>query len=134
MVYIVYKLLVKVVPKYRSLNSKIRLTILFGLFFLIILAGLTAPETEPITTPEEEPIKIEQNINDNTATEEVKEETTEPEVIETITQTVSQRNAIKSAESYNDMGGFSRGRLIEQLEFEGFTKEQAEYGVNAIGL
>lgn len=27
---------------------------------------------------------------------------------------------------------FSRSGLIEQLEFEGFTRSQAEYGVDAV--
>jgi len=29
---------------------------------------------------------------------------------------------------------FSRSGLIEQLEYEGYTPEQAEYGVNQTGL
>ncbi len=28
---------------------------------------------------------------------------------------------------------FSRSGLISQLEFEGFTTEEAEYGVSAVG-
>jgi Host cell surface-exposed lipoprotein len=42
--------------------------------------------------------------------------------------------AAKSAESYLDMTGFSRSGLIEQLEYEGYTTEQAEYGVDQTGL
>ena len=41
--------------------------------------------------------------------------------------------AAKKAESYLSFSSFSRSGLIEQLEFEGFTKEQAEYGVTAVG-
>ena len=44
-----------------------------------------------------------------------------------------QQQAVESAQSYLDMGGFSRKALIEQLVFEGFTQAQAEYGVNAAG-
>ena len=29
---------------------------------------------------------------------------------------------------------FSRSKLISQLEFEGFTTAQAEYGANSVGL
>ncbi len=29
---------------------------------------------------------------------------------------------------------FSRSGLIEQLEYEGFTSEQAEYGATAVGF
>ena len=44
-----------------------------------------------------------------------------------------QQQAVESAQSYLDMGGFSRKALIEQLVFEGFTQAQAEYGVSAAG-
>jgi hypothetical protein len=29
---------------------------------------------------------------------------------------------------------FSRGSLIEQLKFDGFTQAQAEYGADTVGL
>ncbi len=48
--------------------------------------------------------------------------------------TVSQRNALRSAESYLDFQGFSRKGLIKQLEFEGYTAEQAAFGVTSTGL
>ena len=39
----------------------------------------------------------------------------------------------KKAKSYLDFSSFSRDGLIEQLEYEGFTAEQAEYGATAVG-
>ena len=42
--------------------------------------------------------------------------------------------AAKTAQNYLDNQSFSRKGLIEQLEFEGFTREQAVYGVNEVGL
>ena len=42
------------------------------------------------------------------------------------------KQAEQSAQSYLDMGGFSRSALIDQLVFEGFTRSQAEHGVNAV--
>jgi hypothetical protein len=42
--------------------------------------------------------------------------------------------AWKSAESYLDFTAFSRSGLIDQLEYEGFTTEQATYGVDKTGL
>ena len=42
-------------------------------------------------------------------------------------------NQQKAAE-YLDFSSFSRGGLIEQLAFEGFTQAQAEYGVSTTGL
>ena len=37
------------------------------------------------------------------------------------------------AQEYMDYSSFSRSELIDQLEYEGFTSEQAEYGVKAVG-
>ena len=42
--------------------------------------------------------------------------------------------AAKSAQSYLDTMPFSRQGLIDQLEFEGFTTQQAIHGVNTTGL
>lgn len=41
--------------------------------------------------------------------------------------------AAKKAQSYLDYTSFSREGLIEQLIYEGFSAEQAEYGVSAVG-
>lgn len=48
------------------------------------------------------------------------------------TETVSQNNAREKAESYLSFSAFSKKGLIEQLEFEGFEKADAEYAVGAI--
>lgn len=42
--------------------------------------------------------------------------------------------AAASAASYLEFTSFSRAGLIDQLEYEGFTKKQAEYGVDSTGL
>jgi hypothetical protein len=42
--------------------------------------------------------------------------------------------AAKKAESYLEFQAFSRSSLIQQLEFDGFTPEEAEHGANAVGL
>ena len=41
--------------------------------------------------------------------------------------------AAKAAQNYLDFSSFSKQGLIDQLEFEGFTSEQAAYGVSAVG-
>ena len=41
--------------------------------------------------------------------------------------------AISSAKEYLETQGFSKQGLIEQLEFEGYTKEEAVYGANNCG-
>ena len=42
--------------------------------------------------------------------------------------------AAQKAASYLKYSSFSRSGLIDQLLFEGFTPEQAEYGVSTTGL
>ena len=40
---------------------------------------------------------------------------------------------MKSAKSYLSVSAFSKAGLIEQLEYEGFTNSQANYGVSNCG-
>ena len=50
-----------------------------------------------------------------------------------ITVSTSQRNALGTAASYLRMGGFSHQRLIEQLEFEGYSNEDATFAADHCG-
>lgn len=47
--------------------------------------------------------------------------------------TMGERNALGKAQSYLKAMAFSRKGLIEQLEFEGFTTDEATYGVDHCG-
>ena len=47
-------------------------------------------------------------------------------------ETVSQANAVESAESYLRFSSFSRTGLIEQLEFEGYSNSDAVYAVDKL--
>ena len=49
-------------------------------------------------------------------------------------ETVSQKNAREKAADYLDFMSFSHEGLVEQLEFEGFTNEDATYGVDALNV
>ena len=48
------------------------------------------------------------------------------------TETMGQENARNSAESYLEGQAFSRSGLIKQLKFEGFSKADAVYAVDAV--
>jgi len=48
--------------------------------------------------------------------------------------TVAQQNAKGSAESYLDYSAFSRTGLIDQLEFEGFSTEDATWAVDRVSV
>jgi hypothetical protein len=60
-----------------------------------------------------------------------REASTEPADLAPI-ESVSQQNARESAEAYIQALAFSRSGLIHQLRYEGFSKADAEYGVNAV--
>lgn len=47
--------------------------------------------------------------------------------------TVGQENAIKKAKSYLDFSGFSRSGLISQLEYEGFSSDDAAFAADNAG-
>jgi len=47
--------------------------------------------------------------------------------------TTGERNALNKAHSYLSFMAFSKEGLIEQLEFEGYTKSQATYAANFCG-
>jgi hypothetical protein len=47
--------------------------------------------------------------------------------------TAGQEQAAKMAQSYLNTMAFSRSGLIKQLKYEGFTQEEAEYGVEKTG-
>jgi SOS response regulatory protein OraA/RecX len=46
---------------------------------------------------------------------------------------VGERNAAKKALSYLDYSAFSRDGLIKQLEYEGFSHQEAVYGTDQAG-
>ncbi|MFG1793696.1 Ltp family lipoprotein [Nocardia sp. NPDC049149] len=48
--------------------------------------------------------------------------------------TASQRNAIRSARQYLDYSAFSRGGLIHQLEYEGFSTADATFAVDSLNV
>lgn len=45
-----------------------------------------------------------------------------------------QRNAARSAQQHLAISDFSRSGLIEQLQYEGHSPDQAAYGATAVGL
>ncbi len=51
----------------------------------------------------------------------------------TVTATTGQKNALSKAKSYLKVMAFSHDGLVEQLEFEGYTHEEAVYGADNCG-
>jgi hypothetical protein len=112
-----------------STIKKILKWVVIGIIAIIIIAAIagsgnnseknnqTAPETQSEIT----------NIQPEEVKEEVKVETEDK-------ATISQKNALRKAESYLAFTGFSRQGLIQQLEFEQFSTEDATYVVDNINV
>lgn len=81
----------------------------------------TSTESKPAVTEVVEEVK-----------ETAVEETTAPEPAKP-QLTMGQKNALNKAKSYLDYSNFSRTGLIGQLEFEGFSTEDATYAVDNVG-
>lgn len=134
----------------KSKNTK-RNFIITGVCFVLFIAALSlggdSSETDqaesPITETEEndeveqeEPTEKEAVPDVEKEEEPVKEEPEQPkeEVKEEPQLTVSQQNAIRHAENYISTMPFSKTGLIEQLEYEGYSTEDATYAVDHIDV
>ena len=110
-----------------------------GLFFggalvlFFVLTGITADRKESTLTPESEPeqegveitTEAENEVEiDGPEAEPESEPEPEPE------PTIGEKNALRSALDYLDYTAFSYSGLITQLEYEGFTHQQAVYGAD----
>lgn len=63
-----------------------------------------------------------------------KESVSTPVPKEISSETLSQKNAVAKADTYSDAIAFSKSGLVEQLEFDGFSNEDATYAVNKISV
>ena len=96
-------------------------------------------EKEIVQTDEDEgkeEIKSDEVIEkpEEKLTEEPKEKLKEEPKEDKVTETLSQKNAVRKAEQYLRTMPFSKSGLIAQLEFEGFSTEDATYAVNKIDV
>lgn len=120
--------------------KKKRFIIPIGVLAFFILIGALAGEEE--TTPtagESKPAAVEKTEKPKVDAEPAKATTAAPEPKPTEKPkpkpkplTRSQENAIRAAEGYLDYTAFSKKGLIKQLEFEKFSKADAEFAVNRI--
>ncbi|NLF03423.1 MAG: hypothetical protein GX593_00140 [Actinomycetales bacterium] len=84
-----------------------------------------APEPEPAPSPD---------TSTSPAEPDEAEETDDPEEPGAPDLTVSQEQAVRSAESYLRYSAFSKKGLIDQLEYEGFLIEDASFAVEHIDV
>ncbi len=136
-------------PKMKKL-LKVVLTILFGGFFIIFLYSIILNYKEQIDIPvnsdyeyqekttESKSSDSTENIKTTTSTKAAKDEgtaktTTNQTATKNESVSVSKMQAIKKAKSYIGVTAFSYKGLIEQLEYEGFSNEDATYGADNCG-
>ena len=93
---------------------------------LIVVGILGAGSMAACSVPEEEPANAAKVAKAQKKGKHRKVQ----KVAEQPTETVGQKNARNSAESYLDYQAFSRPGLIKQLKFEGFSKADATYAVD----
>ena len=110
--------------------GKVILSVLIGFLAILLVVGLFGTD-ESADTNTTTTITASQEDTSAEETSTTKAETT---TTTTKAETLSQRNAIRKAEDYLRFMAFSKIGLIEQLEFEGFSKEDATYAVNNISV
>ncbi|MFQ8601852.1 MAG: Ltp family lipoprotein [Anaerovoracaceae bacterium] len=102
--------------------ARIIITVVIGILFAIgIFTNIMA-------------IQYESSYTSTPTTEQQTAESTQPATSEsTPSATIGQKNALDKAHSYLSFTAFSYTGLIDQLEYEGFTKEEATYGADNCG-
>lgn len=118
------------------------IALIIGIIFLVAGTALTTGDSKTETDKEEvaveETVKVpETKVIETVETEPVVK--TEPVVAEPVIEEETEdnvpmghKNAVRKAESYLSFTAFSYKGLIEQLEYEGFTKEEATYGADNV--
>ena len=97
---------------------------------LVALIGVVAATSDPGVAPE---VKASTKVSTPATKAPVSKATvpapaTKPSATPVLTK--SQEQAVKSAKDYLEFSDFSRKGLIHQLEFEGFSKADAIFGVD----
>ncbi|MEA2016397.1 MAG: Ltp family lipoprotein [Actinomycetota bacterium] len=85
------------------------------------------PKEEPVEPVEEEGVEEEPEEGEEDPT------TAETSSGETDSATLGEKNALRTALDYLDYTAFSYSGLVEQLKYEGYTHEEAVYGVDRCG-
>lgn len=99
------------------------LTIIIGIIVLIMTANSSSDQNSSnidLSTSPSNATQSSENISESKQEQEL------------INESTSQKNAVRTANSYLNIGGFSRAGLIKQLEFEKYSRDDATYAVDKI--
>lgn len=102
-----------------------RLLIAFAFLFLCLVLISLMPSGDHVDETTKEPESI------NTSQSETFEQSSSP--VQDDNLTMGQKNALKKAQSYLKFSSFSYNGLIGQLEYEGFSIEDATFAVDNCG-
>lgn len=92
--------------------KQLLIAIILIILVAVIVVGCSGDEEEPATTPD---VTVEETVAE------------EPEM------TMGEKNALASAEDYLAFTAFSHSGLIEQLEYEGYSTEEATFAADNCG-
>lgn len=131
------------VKKQGRKSSRFAILSIVLLLILVGLFGCEVDESEPSSTDlpksTSEDIKSKEDTKEDAkkdtkeeAKEDAKEDTKEKETEEP-KLTIGQENALKAAKDYIDYTAFSYKGLVEQLEFEEYSQEDAKYAADNCG-
>jgi nitrite reductase/ring-hydroxylating ferredoxin subunit len=120
--------------KKKGKGCLIAIIIFVGLALIGVLVPGSIDEEEGDLEKTEQQEVVEQREEEKQEETEVSEEEVpeekEPEVYQ---PTVGERNALRSANNYLSVMAFSYTGLIKQLEFEGYSRDEAIYAVDNCG-
>lgn len=130
-----------------SFSGGMKLVLIFGLLIVIVVIAPADPQADNLVNNENstsqnqvnETHSEEQgvtNVNESNDRETPTQNHTDDDPaleLETNSETVSQKNAVRQAKAYLDYTAFSRDGLVEQLEYEQFSNSDAIYGADNSG-
>lgn len=106
-----------------------KLFLVFALTCVILSGCSDDTSTQDDTQANKSNVSASQSTQTQEQEQKPVEQATEPES----TLTMGQQNALKSAESYLEITAFSHSGLVQQLEFDGYSTEDATYAADNCG-
>ena len=102
---------------------------------VVQFSALTPPAADTVVTssPQPTPEPEETSASEPSMSASPESDQPAPSEEETAPLTTAQENAIREARDYLDFSGFSRDRLIDQLEYEGYSTEDSTFGADNAG-
>lgn len=108
-------------------KNKLNLYIFIALMLIILITLSSCGDSSTDTYSDSNSDNYSYSDSD---TEETAEDDFEEDVVEDDTATIGEKNALQEAKDYLNYSAFSYTGLIEQLEYEGYSNDEATYGVS----